>query len=260
MNVHLDIAYAGDADVSRSFDAYFPSNPAPPVLVFVRGGAWRADDKKAHRLLATKLVEATGCRVLVPNYRLTTADNGLQHPGHAEDILSFLNFLVTWDDIPDLSGGVFLLGHSAGAHILSAIFLDSSAVTPTLTPSPVLAGLVRGLVLSEGIYDIDLLLQRFPTYRDWFIAPAFGDHQSYASVSVSNLPLRSAVTELKWLVVHSTGDTLVDLPQSQVMVGHLRTLYGDSRVQSSLDVIAVEHDDVPTDAGFIDLVAKFVGS
>ncbi|KAJ7109282.1 Alpha/Beta hydrolase protein [Mycena epipterygia] len=259
-----DIVYSPASPLLR-FDLHLPqhSTPDSPILVFVHGGAWHGEDKSDHRALASDLATATHCPVLVPNYRLTTAQNQFRHPGHAEDILSFLVFITTWEGIPHrfdpVGRPMYLLGHSAGAHILATIFLDSSAVTPTLTPPPAVLQAVRGVVLSEGIYDIDLLLTRFPAYRRWFIASAFGDHASYADVSTTRLPLREG-SNLRWLVVHSTGDTLVDIPQSDAMYTHLRTLYGaeaDARVARDVDRLDMEHSDVLQSPLFIDIVRAF---
>ncbi|KAJ7109281.1 Alpha/Beta hydrolase protein [Mycena epipterygia] len=251
------------------FDLHLPqhSTPDSPILVFVHGGAWRDEDKSDHRALASSLATATHCPVLVPNYRLTpkvpTEQNQFRHPGHAEDILSFLVFVTTWEGIPHrfdpVGRPMYLLGHSAGAHILASIFLDSSAVTPTLTPPSAVLQAVRGVALSEGIYDIDLLLTRFPEYREWFIAAAFGDHASYADVSTTRLPLREG-SNLRWLVVHSTGDTLVDMPQSDAMYAYLRALYGakaDTCVARNVDQLDMEHDDVLKSPQFIDIIRAF---
>ncbi|KAF7295014.1 Esterase lipase [Mycena indigotica] len=230
-------------------------NSGRPILL--------SDDKSAHRAFATKLVEATQCRVIVPNYRLTpqviTPETKFEHPGHAEDILAFLTFLPTWAELGGVSDkSVHLLGHSAGAHILASILLDSSAVTPSLMPSPIVTKMVHGVILSEGIYDIELLLERFPSYRQWFIAAAFGERDSYADVSVLKYPSRNQLEGLRWLIVHSTGDTLVDIPQSQNMATHLTTLYGDSNVEAVFNVFSVEHDDVLLEPSFSSLVRKFL--
>ncbi|KAJ7925052.1 hypothetical protein B0H13DRAFT_1469957, partial [Mycena leptocephala] len=99
------------------------------------------------------------------------------------------------------------------AHILSSIFLDSSAISPTLTLSPLVLRVTKGIALSEEIFDINLLLTHFPEYRDWFMAAAFGDRVSYADFSATLLLLWEPESEhasLQWLVIHSTGDTLVD--------------------------------------------------
>lgn len=266
----VDIPYIADSkDRHLAFDLYSPPSATDgSMIVFVHGGAWGADDKSAHQVCARQLAIASHCPILVPNYRLTTKANGFRHPGHAEDILHFLEFLTVWDGIPDIFNpagrGMYLLGQSCGAHILSSIFLDSSAISPTLTPSPSVLRATKGIALSEGIFDIDLLLTRFPEYRDWFIAAAFGDQVSYADFSATLLPLREPESEhasLRWLVIHSTGDTLVDQPQSDAMYAHLRALYGaaaDAHVARNIDQLNVEHDDVPVAPLFIELIRAFV--
>lgn len=271
MDQNLDIPYIlGTNNYFLRFDLYVPSQSTQdsPIIVFVHGGAWRSEDKSEHQSLAHQLAIASHYPVLIPNYRLTpsvpTKDNQFRHPGHAEDILHFLVFLTTWEGIPhifDPAGrSMYLLGHSAGAHILTSIFLDSSVVSPTLTPPPAVLQAVKGVALSEGIYDIDILLTRFPKYREWFIAAVFGDRQSYAEASTTQLALRKN-SNLRWLVIHSTGDTLVDQPQSDAMYAHLRTLYGaeaDAHVACNVDQLDMEHNDVLRAPLYIDIIRAFV--
>ncbi|KAJ6496588.1 Alpha/Beta hydrolase protein [Mycena vitilis] len=264
MNQHLDISYVPGADDRlHRFDLHVPPHFSKDssAIIFVHGGAWRGEDKADHQAMAHQLAAASNSPVLVPNYHLTTNTNKLIHPGHAEDILRFLEFLTTWDGIPDVfdpkGRGLYLVGHSAGAHILSSIFLDSSVATPSLTPSPALLHAAKGVVLSEGIYDIDLLLARFPTYRAWFIASAFGDLPSYADAATTTLPMRKDAAHLRWLVVHSTGDTLVDMPQSDAIYEHLRVLYRDAQVARNVDQLDMEHSDVLLAPVFIEAVSAF---
>ncbi len=146
------------------------------------------EDKSHHAELAIRLVSVTGCPVAVPNYRLTppspTPETQLHHPAHAEDILASLEFLIGPSspvfDIyaKNVSLDFYLIGHSCSAHMLTTIFLDSSRVTPTLTPSPTLLAGVKAITMSEGIYDIDLLIKNFPAYERGgfgFIVNTFGD-------------------------------------------------------------------------------------
>ncbi|KAJ7046700.1 Alpha/Beta hydrolase protein [Mycena alexandri] len=257
----VDIPYTSDPkDSLLCFDLHVPPSARDgSMIIFVHGGAWGGGDKSKHQELASQLAMASRFPVLVPNYRLTTNANKFRHPGHAEDILRFLEFLTSWEGTLNTTGrGMYLVGQSAGAHILASIFLDS----PSLTPSPAVLRATRGIVLVEGIYDIDLLLARFPAYRDWFIAAAFDDRQSYLDVSTTRLPLRNDESaQIRWLVVHSTGDTLVDLPQSESMYEHLRALYGEAastQVARTFDQLDMEHDDVLDAPLFIEIVRAFL--
>lgn len=143
--------------------------------------------------------------------------------------------------------------------MLTSIFLDSSSITPSLTPSVTLLRAVKGIVMSEGIYDLELLLSDFPNYQEWFIGPAFGRHAVYASFSTTNLLLRDS--DIRWLVVHSKGDTLVNLAQSEAILSHLVKLHGadaESRIRRSIDLLNSEHDDILGDDDYVKLVVDFI--
>jgi acetyl esterase/lipase len=221
----------------------------------------------------------------VPNYRLARPSTPLLHPEHAADVLSALVFLnAHWPgpvapgahapELPYDPGALYAVGHSCGSHILAAIALDSSAHTPALappSPAPGRAGLItalRGIVCSESIFDIDALLVSFPAYRDWFIANAFGPGPSYAAANVATYPRYADGAHIRWLISHSSGDTLVDVRQSRAMYDHLRALYGDEEARSAEDAPRMitldtknfiqEHDDVLDEEMFAEMVCNFV--
>lgn len=274
MEIHSNIPYTHESprNLLHEFDLYLPrassADPtARPLICFIHGGAWRSEDKAYYSLLAEKLVQHTGLAVAIPNYRLTpreeTENSTLRHPLHAQDILNFLEFLLTWDSPSGFSFSfdstqLFLMGHSCGAHMLSSIFLDSSAATPSLTPTQTLLDAVKGIIVSEGIYDLDLLTTRFPNYLEWFIAPAFGKLMSYAHLAVTSYPLRSP--NINWLVVHSQGDSMVDSPQSERMLGHLKSEYGSSAEERVFydTTLTQGHDDILVTEEFVKIVAQFI--
>jgi len=270
------------SDQSREFDFYVPSKESQPlasedgphpVICFVHGGAWRSEDKADFSTLAKKLVLQTNFPVAVPNYRLTTRDptknDCLRHPAHAEDVLHFLDFLVTWsgpqeaDKLYDPQR-IYLIGHSCSAHMLSSIFLDSSSVTPSLTLSHPLLRSIQGIIMSEGIYDLDLLLESFPNYREWFVISAFGQDRPLSEFATTKYSLRESSTHIRWLLIHSRGDTLVDLPQSEAMFEHLSQshtsvgLAPESLVYKSVDKLEGEHNNIFTDDIYVKIVRDFV--
>ncbi|KAA1474917.1 alpha/beta-hydrolase [Dentipellis sp. KUC8613] len=283
MDQFLDLPYVtpveDERDRFREFDLYIPrrsgspdNRPAPPVICFIHGGAWRSEDKADHSNLAQSLATYTGCPVAVPNYRLTprspaSGEEVLRHPAHAEDVLRFLAFLLAWPGPTNHNGlqfdpsRLFLVGHSCSAHMLAAILLDTPD-TPSVTPTPELLQAVKGAIFSEGIYDIDLLLKSFPDYRDWFIANAFGDRPSYADVSVATLPHREGGAHIRYLIIHSKGDTLVDQPQSEAMYGHLVHLDGadttQGRVVKNWGELEEDHNDILRGKEYVRIVGDFV--
>ncbi|KZV64351.1 alpha/beta-hydrolase [Peniophora sp. CONT] len=268
VQAYLDISYLPSPEAPNPLQAYNVfspnSDPAittlPPLICFVHGGAWRSEDKAEHGELARSLVKATGFAVAVPNYRLTTADTPLEHPAHCEDIVQFLHHIRSWT--PQNSSPVydkdkiFLMGHSCSAHMISSILLDSPY--PSLLLPPQILRSVQGVVFSEGIYDIDLLLTSFPNYRSWFIAAAFGQRSSYQDVSVNRYTYPETLAHVRWLIVHSTGDTLVDPLQSSTMLKRLQNLEPSATVTSSLDELDAEHNEVLKENLFISRVAEFM--
>jgi acetyl esterase/lipase len=245
----------------------------------------RSEDKADHADLARALAQRAGCAVAVPNYRLTPNEPppppaaGLRHPAHAEDVLAFLSFIRAWTG-PDASSpspsralsydpsALVLLGHSCSAHMLACIVRDSSEATPSLTPPADLLGAVRAVVVSEGIYDLDLLLSSFPTYRAWFIENAFGPPDSasqYSKFDVTKYRERAGGDKIRWYVLHSTGDTLVDFPQSEAMVSSFGVsetadLLGgqEGRVKWDFSSLKEEHNDLLRGTTYVELVGSFV--
>jgi hypothetical protein len=142
--------------------------------------------------------------------------------------------------------------------MLASIFLDSSSISPILSPPLSLLTAIQAIIVSEGIYDIDLLLSRFPSYRKWFIEPAFRPLQSYVDFSTTTLPLRTS--HIRWLLIHSKGDTLVDQQQSEAMYLHLCKLYSSAQtlIAKNLDDLDGEHNDILCRKDFVQIVTDFI--
>ncbi|KAG0705921.1 alpha/beta-hydrolase [Suillus ampliporus] len=264
----------------HTFDIYIPKQCEPrlntsgkqprgpdiisPLVCFVHGGAWKSEDKLDHVGLARRLASFTGYAVAVPNYRLssreTTEAQAIRHPDHAKDVLRFLEFVITWEgphgtSVYDASR-LYLMGHSCSAHILSSIFLEAKQGEDSLRPPAELLESTKAIITSEGIYDIDLLLSTFPTYRAWFIEAAFGRRSTYEEASVTKMIPRVEYRHLQWLIVHSKGDTLVDEAQSEAMYQHL--LHNIPHVTRNFGELKEEHDAILTGEEFVQLVGRYI--
>lgn len=158
---------------------------------------------------------------------------------------------------------IYLMGHSCSAHMLTSIFLDSSPVSPTLTPSLPLQAAVQAIIMSEGIYDLDLLLSTFPSYREWFVENAFGQRESYADFSTTKFRLRNSATHIRWLVIHSKGDSLVDAPQSEAIYTHLCEMHeavgiSANSVSQNTHDLKEEHNQILRGDDFVKIVGEFI--
>jgi hypothetical protein len=145
--------------------------------------------------------------------------------------------------------------------MLASIFLDTSSVTPSLTPPSELSRAVQAIVMSEGIYDLDLLLASFPAYRTFFVEHAFGAQMSYSEYAVTTAPLRTPEPGARWLILHSKGDTLVDVLQSVAMHDHLVQLHANTstqRVYRNTSELDGEHNAILRGEHYIRIVGTFI--
>lgn len=203
-----DLAY-GEAPQQR-LDLLLPDDmKGEPLVVFVHGGAWQGGSRSEYDAVASAF-QGKGLAAATVDYRLSP---GVRHPAHAEDVAHALAWLrgkaKTYGYDPQR---IFVVGHSAGGHIAGTI-----ATTPALLALAKPAGFV-GL---EGIYDLPSLARRWPTYPGWFLDHAFGSDQ--ATWPAASPTRRKVVGRAPWLVVHSTGDELVDVAQADGFVAHLRS-------------------------------------
>jgi acetyl esterase/lipase len=116
-----NLAY-GDQPRQR-LDVYRPHDAAAgaPVVIFFYGGYWQYGEKNDYRFIADALT-SRGFVTVLPDYRLYPA---VKFPAFVEDGASALRW--THDNIDRFGGDphrVYLMGHSAGAHIATLLTLD----------------------------------------------------------------------------------------------------------------------------------------
>ena len=123
-----DLSYGNDPQ--QRLDIYMPAQAkAAPVILMVHGGAWMIGDKGASGFVSNKVAHwlPKGYIVVSSNYRLSRRPNPLEQ---ADDIARALAFVQSkapsWGGDPTR---VLLLGHSAGAHLVSLLAADPLIVT-----------------------------------------------------------------------------------------------------------------------------------
>ena len=109
---------AGDR---HGLDVYAVEKSNAPVVVFIYGGGWKEGDKSQYKFVAASLA-ARGFVTVVPDYGLYPA---VRFPVFLQDAAA----AVAWvkGNIARYGGDprrVFLMGHSAGAHIAAMLTLD----------------------------------------------------------------------------------------------------------------------------------------
>lgn len=134
---------------THRLDVYVPAKPPRtplPLIVFWYGGRWTTGDKDDYRFVGATLAEA-GCVVVLPNYRHYPE---VKMAGFMDDAAR----AALWAVAHGAEYGadprrLYLMGHSAGAHIAALVTVDPRYFLATGQPVPHIAGMI-GL---SGPYD-----------------------------------------------------------------------------------------------------------
>ncbi|MDP9009469.1 MAG: alpha/beta hydrolase [Pseudomonadota bacterium] len=160
---HTNIAYG--ADPQHRLDVYVPDGAAGaprPVVVFWHGGRWRFGDKADYRFVGAALAES-GYVAVVPNYRHYPQ---VKMPGFMDDAARAALWAAAHaEEFGGDRGRLYLMGHSAGAHLAALVTLNTGYFAATGQPVPRIAGVI-GL---SGPYDFLPLLE--PDVQDMFGPP-----------------------------------------------------------------------------------------
>jgi len=156
-----DIQYGDHNDAFVDLYAPVAMTKSTPIVVFFYGGRWQKGCRQDYKFVAQALA-SNGVCCLVPDYRRYPE---VQFPDFIHDAAKAL--LWTADNIKSYGGSphnLFVMGHSAGAHIASMLALNSDYRQFFDDAGHKLAGLIG----MSGPYD-------FLPIRDMDILEVFGD-------------------------------------------------------------------------------------
>jgi len=157
VTIHRDLPYVfmpRDAASARqeSLDLFLPASRGgrkPPLVVFVHGGYWHlSDDRYGIGNALAQALTPHGVAVALVRYPLAPAS---RFPVQAEQVARAFAYLQsTADQYGYDAKRMFLMGHSAGAHLVSLVALDDRY----LRNAGAAANLVAGVIAVSGIYDL----------------------------------------------------------------------------------------------------------
>jgi acetyl esterase/lipase len=191
-----DIAYG--ALPRQKLDVYRPQGAGPhPVIVFFYGGGWQSGERGPYRFVAETLTRH-GYVIVIPDYRVYPE---ARFPTFIEDAAQ----AVGWarDNAARIGGDpsrLFLMGHSAGAHIAAMVALDARYLAKVGMERRELKGFI-GLA---GPYDfLPLTSDKFKTI---LAAPDMAQTQPITFADEGAPPM---------FLLHGLDDTTV-LPRNSV--------------------------------------------
>jgi acetyl esterase/lipase len=189
-------------------DVYHPAGASDgPIAIYIYGGGWIQGDRAGNGFVGAALA-ARGITTVVADYRLYPQ---VQFPGFVEDAArAYAWTSANLATSSSKSRPIFVLGHSAGAHIAALLALDprhlaAAGVGPKDRPA--------GLVGLAGPYAFDPTTH--PSTKDIF-APAMGT-QDGRPVSFAKAGAPPA------LLMHGLQDQIVDISNMRTLAEALGT-------------------------------------
>ena len=201
-----DIAYG--TDPQHRMDVYVPDKAAAaprPLVVFWHGGRWSFGDKADYRFVGAALADL-GCVAVLPNYRHYSQ---VKMPGFMDDAARAASWAAA--HAAELGADpkrLYLMGHSAGAHMAALVTLDPRYFAAAGQTAPRIAGVI-GL---SGPYDFLPLLEAD-------VQDMFGPPQNYPDSQPINF-VRSDAPPM--LLVHGLKDDTVWPKNSRNLATALR--------------------------------------
>ncbi len=150
-----------------------PHASACRVLIWVHGGSWQAGDKSTRltRIKAEHFVSEGWIFVSI-NYRLASVENDVRWPDFGTDVAEAIRW--THDNIDRFGGSpeaISLIGHSAGAHLVSIVGTNESLLATqglSLTDVHCVVSLdsVTHDLTDPPPWEVDIIDLAFPTIHD----------------------------------------------------------------------------------------------
>lgn len=197
-----------EPSLGLKLDVYRPNNAhAAPVVVFFHGGSW-ARGKREWYAFVGRALAAHGYVAVLPEYRLFPAATFPDFMLDGAHAVAYARIhAAQWGGDGE---NVFLMGHSAGAHIAALLGADARYLGEVgLRPQQ-----LRGVIGLAGPYDflpiVDLALKRI-----------FGPPELHPQSQPVNFVDGD---EPPYLLLHGERDTLVWPRNSESMTARLRAL------------------------------------
>ena len=203
-----NLAYG--ADPRHRLDVYLPDKPSAspaPLVVYWHGGRWSSGDKAEYRFVGSALAEL-GYATMIANYRRYPK---VKMAGFMDDAARAALWAV--EHAADFEADprqLYLMGHSAGAHMAALLALDARHFAALGRPAPRIGGVI-GL---SGPYD-------FLPLREADVQDMFGPPELYPQSQPINFVRRDAPP---MLLIHGSKDGLVSPWNSRNLAAALEPL------------------------------------
>lgn len=218
-----DVPYVADAAALQKLDVYAPRDVKDaPVIIYIHGGEWAKHDKKEVSY-KPQFFNDNGVIFVSANYRLSGED---KHPAQIEDVASAVKWVH--DHIAEYGGNpgnVYLMGHSAGCHLVTLAGLDGKWLNQARLKPTDLAGVISW---SGGAFDLVAKEAEKGMYAQ-YIDQCFGsDPAVWADASPIN-HIKKGQAMPRFLFASAGGDKEGSRALSQTMVQRIKEAGGSAQ-------------------------------
>lgn len=233
-----DLAYGENP--RQKLDVLAPKNAGMnaklPVVIFLYGGAWNSGSRGQYRF-AGEALTSKGFVAVVADYRLFPE---VKFPAFENDAAMALRW--TADHIGAYGGdpdAIFIMGHSAGAHMAALLAVDPSYARAAGVPD----GTIKGVIGLAGPYA--MVPSKVASVRDVFAGmPDENVARPVHFVTTGNFPKPPP----PMLLVYGLGDKTVGRANAPEFAALLRAMGGD--------VTHIEYPDI-THPGIVLALAHY---
>ncbi|HEX4874455.1 MAG TPA: alpha/beta hydrolase [Sphingorhabdus sp.] len=153
------LVYGDQSNAQQSYDIYFPKGLSDgnsetgckgtryPALIFFHGGSWRDGDRESYAFVG-RAFAARGFITFIADYRKAPANRFPDFVDDAAHAIASARLEIGKHGCAD-PGRLFVMGHSAGAHIAMLAALDPK----WLAKHGLDASAIKGIIGLAGPYD-----------------------------------------------------------------------------------------------------------
>ena len=207
------VPYLPGNNSRQQLDVYQPASSSEttkgrPVVIFFYGGAWQEGSRSDYLFVAEALTQR-GYVVVIPDYRVYPE---VMYPDFLNDGAAAVAWTST--NIERFGGDrarLFLMGHSAGAHIAAMLALDQSYLAAQKVPLTS----IRGLIGLAGPYD-------FLPLTEPNVIALFATEKNLAMTQPISYVKLPNVASTPVLLLHGDADTRVRPKNSINLARELR--------------------------------------
>ena len=174
VRVERDVAYGPDS--AQRLDVYLPAKAqAAPVVFMVHGGAWMVGDKAAAKVVDNKVAHwlPQGVALVSINYRMSRSPRVLDQVDDVARALALVQARASGWGLD--TRRVLVMGHSAGAHLISLVNVD-----PVFAKDAGASAWLAAVSLDSGAYDVAAIM-KFP--HSLFFDQVFGKDKAFWRVA-----------------------------------------------------------------------------